>query len=59
MPDNLGNIYFLSWALFYLRHHNRNLYLAYTKLSLFLSWLSGFTELAQYYSAVVRYPGLP
>lgn len=58
MPDGLGNIYFLSWDLFYLSHHNRNLHLACTKHSLFpgcqdsQNWLS-------YLCTVVRYPGLP
>lgn len=47
VPDDSGSIYFLSWGLFYLSHHNRNLCLAYTKHSHFLSWLSGFTELTQ------------
>lgn len=58
MPDDLGNIYFLSWSLFNLVNQNRNLSLAYTKHTVFPScqelhnWLS-------YYSTVVRYPGLP
>lgn len=35
MPDDLGNIYFLPWGLFYLSHHDINLSLAYRKHSLF------------------------
>lgn len=41
MSDDLGNIYFLSWSLFYLSHHNGSLCMAYMKDSHFVSPVFG------------------